>query len=593
MSDSKSKFRVDFRGILDILSKHLYSGEDVFIRELLQNSKDAITARQKEESVSGIVTVELIDNGDLSVLIFEDNGVGLNLQEVESFLSVIGSSSKKQIGELGQQPTDFVGQFGIGLLSCFMVSDKITLITKSGSADHMIKWEASIDGLYESKELDSGSMETGTKVFLELSHKKKSTYNSERIKYLLRKYSQFLDMEVSFVSGDSKEALPSSRFPWADAASTDLTQLEFGRRYFEMEFRHCIPLTSHDGKTQGIGYIYPVPSKPGSKSAHHVYIKNMLIDEEASGLFPEWAFFIRAVVNSEILKPTASRESIYKNHTLNETKEQFENCIRDYFSEIARTAPSELIRIIAIHQLAIKAFAAEDDDFFDLIIDYIPFDTSRGMMRVSDLLGEEEVKYVTDVETFKQVLPIAKANDQLIVNGGYIYDSTLLMRLEQRQRGHISKLDDLRFDSILVDLSWDEENALTEFKAKCNDVLNPFKCHVHLKKFSPESLPAIFHLDENQKQKRDLDRTKEVSSELWGGVLGDISTQHYTSYSQLYLNIDNALIKKISRMEQASTFQTIIELIYVNALMAGHYTLSSTEATILNHNLLSLIELIN
>ena len=102
MSDSKSKFRVDFRGILDILSKHLYSGEDVFIRELLQNSKDAITARQKQESVSGIVTVELIDNGDLSVLIFEDNGVGLNQQEVESYLSVIGSSSKKQIGELGQ-----------------------------------------------------------------------------------------------------------------------------------------------------------------------------------------------------------------------------------------------------------------------------------------------------------------------------------------------------------------------------------------------------------------------------------------------------------------------------------------------------------
>ena len=596
MSENKNKFRVDFTGILDILSKHLYSGEDVFIRELLQNAKDAITARKIEESTDyvGKVSLELIENKESAVLIFEDNGIGLTLSEVESFLSVIGSSSKKKLDEIEDMPTSFVGQFGIGLLSCFLVSDKITLISKSDKSPKAIKWEATIDGLYASSELDSSALVTGTKVFLELNKDKKELYNKAKLRQLLTKYSQFLNIEVKLTEQESTEDIFRNQFPWEQQISDEKEIVQFGRKYFDINFHYHINLESHDGMTKGLGYIYPFPSKPGGKSANHVYIKNMLIDEEAGDLLPEWAFFIKAVVNSEILKPTASRESLYKNKTLTETAYQFEKCIHAYFQRLTKDAPYVLEEIVSIHDLAIKAFATSDNTFFDLIIEYITFPTSRGNMKAKEILTYDDIKYVENIDSFRQVLPIAKANDQLVINGGYIYDSTLLSMLEAKHRTKLSKLDDLRFDSILKNLDWEEENAYTEFKEKCNEVLREFKCECSFKKFAPQSLPAIFHLDSDQKFSRDIERTKLITNDLWGGMLDEMVGQNtYIKNSTLYMNLDNELIKKISKIMNPSVFKVSVELIYINTLMAGHYALNAKESTLLNKNLLSLIDLVN
>lgn len=596
MSENKNKFRVDFTGILDILSKHLYSGEDVFIRELLQNAKDAITARKINETsdYKGQVSVEIINHENNAVLIFEDNGIGLTISEVESFLSVIGSSSKKKMNDMEDIPTSFVGQFGIGLLSCFLVSDKITLISKSDKSDKAVKWEATIDGLYESSELETTSLVTGTKIFLELNEDKRDIYNKQKLRQLLKKYSQFLNIEVKLIEKESSEDIIRNQFPWEHHVSDDKEVVQFGRKYFDINFHYFINLESHGGMTQGLGYIYPFPSKPGGKSANHVYIKNMLIDEEAGDLLPEWAFFIKAVVNSDILKPTASRESLYKNNTLTETAHQFEKCIHAYFKKLTTDAPYILEEIVNTHNLAIKAFATSDNSFFDLIIDYISFPTSRGNMKAKEFLTFDNVKYVENIDSFRQVLPIAKANDQLVINGGYIYDSSLLNKLESKHRSKLSKLDDLRFDSILKNIDWEEENTYTEFKEKCNAVLREFKCECSFKKFAPISLPAIFHLDADQKFSRDVERTKQITNDLWGGVLDEMVSQNtYTSNSILYMNMDNVLILKISKIMDPTVFKTSVELIYINALMAGHYALNAKESNLLNKNLLSLIDLVN
>ena len=128
MSD-EHKFQVDLGGIIDLLSNHLYSGPEVFLRELLQNAVDAITARGLIESGHvGSVQFETIQGkGRLPpTLVVEDNGIGLTSEEIHQFLSTIGRSSKRE----SLDRDDFIGQFGIGLLSCFVVADEITLITR-------------------------------------------------------------------------------------------------------------------------------------------------------------------------------------------------------------------------------------------------------------------------------------------------------------------------------------------------------------------------------------------------------------------------------------------------------------------------------
>ena len=113
-------FQVDLRGMVDLLSRHLYSGPRVYVRELLQNAVDAVAARRALDRHCPGRVVLTVGAGTLTC---RDTGIGLTVEEASSLLSTIGASSKRD--ELGLARGDYLGQFGIGLLSCFMVSPSI------------------------------------------------------------------------------------------------------------------------------------------------------------------------------------------------------------------------------------------------------------------------------------------------------------------------------------------------------------------------------------------------------------------------------------------------------------------------------------
>ncbi|MEV4114550.1 ATP-binding protein, partial [Nonomuraea sp. NPDC049695] len=123
-------FQVDLRGVVDLLSRHLYASPRVYVRELLQNAVDAITARRAVDgdapAVVSIEPSEVTGDGTLRV---HDSGIGLSESEVHELLATIGRSSKRD--DLGLARHEFLGQFGIGLLSCFLVADEVRVTTRS------------------------------------------------------------------------------------------------------------------------------------------------------------------------------------------------------------------------------------------------------------------------------------------------------------------------------------------------------------------------------------------------------------------------------------------------------------------------------
>jgi molecular chaperone HtpG len=115
-------FQVDLRGVVDLLSHHLYASPRVYVRELLQNAVDAITARRATDPEAPTrVRIETA-GGRLRL---RDTGIGLTEARVHELLATIGRSSKRD--EFGFARHEFLGQFGIGLLSCFLVADEITV----------------------------------------------------------------------------------------------------------------------------------------------------------------------------------------------------------------------------------------------------------------------------------------------------------------------------------------------------------------------------------------------------------------------------------------------------------------------------------
>src|SRR5215472_12992528 len=163
-------FQVDLRGLVDLLSAHLYSSPRVYIRELLQNAVDATTARRQldraAERQATPASIMLTATG--SALSITDQGIGLTEAEAHQFLATIGGSSKRD--DLEGARREFLGQFGIGLLACFTVAERITVVTRSARDPQAptIEWQATADGTYSVRvrgEEHSRSV-AGTTVFL-------------------------------------------------------------------------------------------------------------------------------------------------------------------------------------------------------------------------------------------------------------------------------------------------------------------------------------------------------------------------------------------------------------------------------------------
>src|SRR5256885_6564696 len=152
-------FQVDLRSVVDLLSHHLYASPRVYVRELLQNAVDATTARLALDATAPTGIAIDVDGGTLTIT---DSGIGLSEEQVHELLATIGRSSKRD--DFGFARHEFLGQFGIGLLSAFMVADEVHVSTKSAGAPG-VEWIGRADGTYSIGKGDRA--ETGTVVTLQ------------------------------------------------------------------------------------------------------------------------------------------------------------------------------------------------------------------------------------------------------------------------------------------------------------------------------------------------------------------------------------------------------------------------------------------
>lgn len=206
---SPHTFQVDLRGLVDLLSHHLYSSPKVYLRELLQNAVDAITARRAEEPDAPARVRLYAEGGGLRV---EDSGVGLTEADVHSLLATIGRSSKRADG-LQEARSDFLGQFGIGLLACFVVAERIRVVSRSARTPDAapVEWTARDDGSYTVRTLPGDARpEPGTTVHLVARAGAGEWLAEQRVLALARDFGSLLPYDVRV----GEEAVTDLPAPW-------------------------------------------------------------------------------------------------------------------------------------------------------------------------------------------------------------------------------------------------------------------------------------------------------------------------------------------------------------------------------------------
>ncbi|MEZ3180730.1 HSP90 family protein [Streptomyces pimonensis] len=601
-------FQVDLRGLVDLLSHHLYSSPRVYLRELLQNAVDALTARHALEPAAPAGAFGVRLHADGAVVRVEDDGVGLTEADVHTFLATIGRSSKRAMGDPSDEPIrgwgkiaeqrgDFIGRFGIGLLSCFLVADEIHVLSRSARTPDApaVEWRGRGDGSYTVRVLPaSARTRPGTTVTLTPRADAGEWTRPARVQTLAQHFGSLLRHPVTFDDGTGAAPVNPEPAPWTRTYPTPGARSRalaaYGEEVFGFEPLDTVELDLPAVGLKGIACVLPEAVPAGRSHGHRVHLKGMLLSEQAEEILPEWAFFVRCVIDAESLRPTASRESLYEDDTLAAVRDALAERLRAWIARAAASDPDLLARFLQVHHLAVKSLAVHDDEILRMLLPWLPFETTDGHTTLDEFARTHRTVLVTSsVEEFRQVAAIASAAGLGVVNGGYTYDRELVHRLpEIRSEVTVADLDPATLTAHLDPVDRETELAAAAYLAQARDALAVFDCDVALRTFQPASAPALLVDSREARHERTRSRlAREQEGGLWGDILGALRQE--APRAQLILNQLNPLVRTAVAIDEPELARTSAEALYGQAALLSRRPLRPAESSLINRSFLDLL----
>jgi molecular chaperone HtpG len=328
----RHEFQAEVRELLDLMIHSLYSHKDIFLRELISNASDALdkvrfeALSRPELSPIGELEVTLEVDETARTLAVHDNGIGMTRQEVVENLGTIARSGTREFlralreAQAAGTP-ELIGQFGVGFYSSFMVSDRITVVTRRAGTEDATRWESTGDGGYT---LDAAERSgAGTTVTLHLKPKDeedglKDYTQTWVLKDIVKRYSDFVTYPIRLKG----ETLNSMKAIWT-RGKDEVTEDEHREFYKHVSHDWNDPLehlSVHiEGGFEARALLY-VPSKApfdihdrdGGHRGLSLYVKRVFIMDDWRELLPPYLRFVRGVVSSDDLSLNVSREILQK-----------------------------------------------------------------------------------------------------------------------------------------------------------------------------------------------------------------------------------------------------------------------------------------
>jgi len=584
------RFQVDLRGVVDLLSHHLYSSPRVYLRELAQNGVDAVAARRRvdpgtADSRPDVLVVVRPDG----VLDCWDSGLGLTPGQLEQFLSTIGSSSKRD--ELGFQREHLLGQFGIGLLSAFLVTDRIEVVSRSVERrSPVVRWTGSSDGTYttetvgRARRLDPERrawLEQGPGTCVRVIGDPGGWTGERQVLDLAREYLSFLPQRivVRTLDGTDHQVSPTEP-PWRASGEEQRRRAgdAVGLRPFAL-----VPLSVPEAGLEGVAVVSDRPLD--GRSGHHVYLRGMLVGTDVAGVVPDWATFCRCVVDTSRLRPTASRESLYDDDLTETVRDAVGRQLMRWLTRLADVDPERMAAFLRIHHLGLKAAALHDPDVRDLLLPLLPFESTHGHLPLAELAavaGEGgRVRFVAGVDDFRQVAPVARAQGLPVVNAGYVYEADLLRAWAAERDAPLVEMSPGDLEPTLDHVDDATALAARPFVQAAEDSLSLADVAVQLRRFVPESLPALLLDDAAARRGRDLRRVQDDADDAIARLLESVAPSGDLR-PRLALNHAHPQVRRLVTLTDPDRVALAIRALYVRALLAGNRPLRPVDSAIVD-----------
>ena len=350
MTKMTKQFQTEVQQLLDLVIHSLYSNRDIFLRELISNSSDAIDKLRFESQSNDALAegdvewkIKIIPDKEAGTLTIRDNGIGMTLPEVEENIGTIARSGTKAFMEAVknanvQDNPELIGQFGVGFYSSFMVADRVTLLTRKAgmNAASGVRWESGGDGSYTVEDCEKATR--GTDVILHLKEEMKEYLDEWKIRGIVKKYSDYVQYPIVMditreelpqgidgkpiegaerIRKTSEETLNSMKAIWTRPKS-EVTEEEYEEFYKHISHDYEKPFRtihySAEGTSEFKALLYIPSHRPfdifyrDHKKGVQLYVRRVFITDSCEHLLPEYLRFVRGVVDSSDLPLNVSRE---------------------------------------------------------------------------------------------------------------------------------------------------------------------------------------------------------------------------------------------------------------------------------------------
>ncbi len=586
---SQNSFRVDLRGLVDLLSRNLYSSPRVYLRELLQNGVDAVTARRMQQpgcpAQVRIETPAMTGDGTLRV---HDTGIGLTQAQVHEFLATIGGSSKRD--QFGFSRSEFLGQFGIGLLSCFMIGDAVEVVTRQVECETSVGWVGHSDGRYEVC-AGPAMAEPGTTVVLRPLPEMRQWVDPEMVTSLVTNYGSLLPVEVS-VDGT---VITGGGLPWASTGSVSQRWnrlREYCHQVFGFEPLDIVDLSVPIAGLSGVAFVLPMPVNPATRGGHRVYLRRMLMTDDATDLLPEWAFFVRCVIDTTQLHPIASREGLYDDELLAATRQAMGTQLRDWLVRLSQSDPRRLQQFLQIHHLGAKALAVHDVEMLRLVDAWLPLETNFGPMPLAEVRARTpEIRYTLTTDEFSQLASVAAAQGIGLVNGGYTYDVEIMERLRLLDpKVSARPLQPAELAEHFIELAPEQLSALAGFIRQASAALQLASCRVSVRLYDPPAVAALYLVSRDAMRNQEYQGAEEAASPLWNELLAAVGPAVTDARPELVLNLRHPVVQRAVKLQSEELIALAVQALYGQALLSGHHPVRAADKALLDGSFLGLLE---
>ena len=362
METTTHRFEAEVEQVLRLVIESLYSNREVFLRELVSNSADALdklrfsAATGAAEAAEGSeLAIRIIPDRDAKTLTIWDNGIGMSHEELVDNLGTIARSGTRELVEKLKEAKEsgdlsLIGQFGVGFYSSYLVADRVEVVTRAAGAEEAFRWtsEAKDSFTIEPAERDTH----GTSVTLHLGDEHLEYLDPVRIRELVARYSDYMSWPIELATttkeGDDYvegfEKINAGSALWQRRTS-EITDDKANELYRHVAGDFLAPLAWRHFRIEGTqlfsGMLF-VPShapmtllQPDASHGVRLYVRRVFILDDAEELLPTWLRFVRGVVDSEDLPLNVSREVLQDSRVVKIMRKQITKQALDLITEIS------------------------------------------------------------------------------------------------------------------------------------------------------------------------------------------------------------------------------------------------------------------